>query len=64
MFLFPMYETSYWAIGLVILFICSFTGLLIGKFKGNGAYKGFITGFEYGFIFWTMLYLLVGIYLK
>lgn len=51
MFLLPMTETTYWAIDLVILFISSFTGLLIGKFKGDGAYKGFVTGFEYGFIF-------------
>lgn len=64
MFIFPMTETSYWLIGLAIILICGFIGLLIDKFKTHNSFKGFITGLQYGFIFWMLLYMLVFPYLK
>ena len=64
MFIFPMTETSYWLIGLAIILICGFIGLFIGKFKTHNSFKGFISGLQYGFIFWMMLYMLVFPYLK
>lgn len=64
MSLFPMTETTYWTTGPVVLFISSLTGLLIGKFKMHDAYKGFVSGFQYAFIFWTMLYMAIFLYLK
>lgn len=64
MFIFPMTETSYWLIGLAIILICGFIGLLIGKFKTHNSFKGFVSGLQYGFIFWMLLYMLVFPYLK
>lgn len=64
MFLLPMTEATYWLIGLATIAICGFIGFFIGKFKTHNSFKGFISGLQYGFIFWMMFYMLVFPYLK
>ena len=64
MFIFPMTKTSYWLIGLAIILICGFIGLFVSKFKTHNSFKGFVSGLQYGFIFWMLLYMLVFPYLK
>lgn len=64
MFLFPMTEATYWFIGLAIIAICGFIGLFIDKVKTHNSFKGFVSGLQYGFIFWMLLYMLVFPYLK
>ena len=64
MFLFPMTEASYRLIGLAIILISGFIGLFVGKVKTHNSFKGFVSGLQYGFIFWMLLYVLVFPYLK
>lgn len=64
MFLFLMTEASYWLIGLAIILISGFIGLFVGKVKTHNSFKGFVSGLQYGFIFWMLLYMLVFPYLK
>lgn len=64
MSLFPMTETIYWTIGFAFILISGSIGLFVGKIKTHNGTKGFISGLQYGYLFWAILYLIVGLHLK
>lgn len=64
MFLLPMTEASYWLIGPAIILISGFIGLFVGNVKTHNSFKGFVSGLQYGFIFWMLFYMLIFPYLK
>lgn len=59
MFLFPMTESTYWLIGLIVIATSGAIGLLINHYKKNNFVDGLISGLEWGFLLWNIGYLFI-----